>query len=97
MTERIRKTVSLPIVDIAFKLVVVIILPWSVWVTNAVFSCKHFQSRGDRFSSSDGHRLEKIILEESAKHQNLLFQFEREFSSEYIRKSELNQMLHNNK
>ena len=97
MTERIRKTVSLPIVDIAFKLVVIIILPWSVWVTNAIFACKSFQSRGDRFSASDGHRLEKVILEESAKQQNLLFQFEREFSSEYIRKNELNQLLHNNK
>jgi len=97
MTERIKKTVASPFLDMSFKLVVVIIIPWSVWVTNAIFSCKSFQSRGDRFSASDGHRLEKVILEESAKQQNLLFQFEREFSSEYIRKNELNQLLHNNK
>ena len=97
MTEKLRKTVSSPFLDMSFKLVVVIIIPWAIWVTNSVFECKSFQSRGDRFSAKDGHRLERIILEESEKNRALLWNFERSFSEGFVRHSELKTILQNQK
>ena len=97
MTEKLKRTAASPFLDMGFKLVVVIIIPWSIWVTNAVFSCIHFQSSGARFSAQDGHRLEKIILEEGVKHRQLMYDFEREFSSNFVRHTELRDILRDKK
>jgi len=93
MTEKIREKLNSPIMDTVIKAVVLMVLPWSIFVTNSIFEAKAFMHRGDRFSASDGHRLEKVILEESEKNRNLLFAFEREFSSQFVRKGELQQIL----
>ena len=73
--------------------VVLLVIPWSIWVTQSIYASLAFMQRGDRFSSDDGHRLEKVILEESEKNRALLFAFERQFSSEFVRHSELKTVL----
>ena len=99
MTEKAKAAIS-PVMDILLKIALVAILPWSIWVTVNTFSCKHFMERGDRFSAADGHRLETIILEESKRTQELIHgqdrklnQLEREFSEDFVRHSELMQIL----
>jgi len=99
MTEKAKAAIS-PVMDILLKIALVAILPWSIWVTVNTFSCMHFMNRGDRFSASDGHRLETTILEESKRTQELIYlndrkltDFEREFSENFVRHSELMQIL----
>ena len=50
-----------PIVDLAFKVAVVVIIPWSVWVTNSIYDNVSFRNRGDRFTLQMGYALEKRI------------------------------------
>ena len=99
MTDKAKAAIS-PVMDILLKIALVAILPWSIWVTVNTFSCKHFMERGSRFTVEDGHRLEKVILEESKKTQELIYlndrkltDFEREFSENFVRHSELMQIL----
>ena len=89
MTEKIRDKINSPVMDQIVRGVVLLVIPWSIWVTQSIYSALAFQQRGDRFSAQDGHRLEKVILEESEKNRLLLFAFERQFSSDFVRHSEL--------
>ena len=84
-----------PMWDIAFKAITVLIIPWAVFVTSSIYGFRAFISRGDRFSASDGHRLEKVILEESYKLKQLINTYEKEFSEDFIRKEELDMILDN--
>ena len=93
MTERLREKINSPVMDQIVRGVVLLVIPWSIWVTQSIYASIAFQQRGDRFSSEDGHRLEKVILEESEKNRALLFAFERQFSSEFVRHSELKTVL----
>jgi len=99
MTDKAKAAIS-PVMDILLKIALVAILPWSIWVTANTFSCMHFMERGSRFTVEDGHRLEKVILEESKRTQQLIYlndrkltDFEREFSENFVRHSELMQIL----
>lgn len=89
MTEKLKRAASAPITDLIFKCVVVFILPWSVWTTSSIYEFRAFVQRGDRFSVEDGHRLEKVILEQSAKVQQQLYSLEKEFGKEFVRHSEV--------
>ena len=82
-----------PMWDIAIKAVTVLIVPWAVFVTSSIYGFRSFINRGDRFSASDGHRLEKVILEESYKLKQLINTYEKEFSEDFIRKEELDMIL----
>jgi len=93
MTEKLREKINSPVMDQIVRGVVLLVIPWSIWVTQSIYASLAFQQRGDRFSSDDGHRLEKVILEESEKNRALLFAFERQFSSEFVRHSELKTVL----
>ena len=93
MTEKLREKINSPVMDQIVRGVVLLVIPWSIWVTQSIYASIAFQQRGDRFSSDDGHRLEKVILEESEKNRALLFAFERQFSSEFVRHSELKTVL----
>ena len=97
MTEKIREKLNSPVMDQIVRGVVLLVIPWSIWVTQSIYASLAFQQRGDRFSSEDGHRLEKVILEESEKNRALLFAFERQFSSEFVRHTELKTILQQNK
>ena len=66
---------------------------WAVWTTNNTYEAKAFIKQGNRFSSEDGHRLEKIILEQSAKVQSQIYQLEKEFSEDFVRHSEMEALL----
>lgn len=97
MTEKIRDKINSPVMDQIVRGVVLLVIPWSIWVTQSIYQAIAFQQRGDRFSAMDGHRLEKIILEESEKNRALLWNFERQFSSDFVRHSELKTILQNQK
>lgn len=92
MTERVKQA-SEQMWNLLFRVVAVTILPWSVWATASIFKFQSFINRGDRFSASDGHHLEKTIIEESRKLQAQIVQYEKEFSSEFVRHSELKGLL----
>lgn len=92
MTERVKQA-SEQMWNLLFRVVAVTILPWSVWATASIFEFQSFINRGDRFSASDGHHLEKTILEESRKLQAQIVQYEKEFSSEFVRHSQLKDLL----
>ena len=96
MTERLRETLNSPIMDTVIKAVVVMVLPWSIFVTNSIFEAKAFMHRGDRFSAQDGHELERLILLEGQKTRDginstrdEIYKMEKEFSSQFVRHSEL--------
>ena len=93
MTEKIRQAIGTPTMDLIFKVAVTCLLPWAVWTTNSIYEAKSFMKQGGRFSSSDGHRLEKIILEQSAKTQSQIYQLEKEFSEDFVRHSEMEALL----
>jgi len=95
MTQKIQTAISTPIMDMILKLVTILIIPWSVWITSGAFACKHFMQRGDRFTIEDGHSLEKAARDEAQKTRQLIWQFEKEFSSEFVRKEELEIILKN--
>ena len=97
MTEKIRQKINSPVMDQIVRGVVLLVIPWSIWVTQSIYSALAFQQRGDRFSAQDGHRLERIILEESEKNRALLWNFERSFSEGFVRHSELKTILQNQK
>jgi len=90
-----KNNAAAPMWDIAFKAITVLIIPWAVFVTSSIYGFRAFISRGDRFSASDGHRLEKVILEESYKLKQLINTYEKEFSEDFIRKEELDMILDN--
>ena len=83
--------------DIIFRVMTVIILPWTVWATASIFQFHGFIKRGDRFSAKDGAELHRTILDESRKTRELIYQFEKEFSSDFVRHTELKTILQNNK
>ena len=89
------KNSAAPMWDIAFKAITVLIVPWAVFVTSSIYGFRAFTNRGDRFSAADGHRLEKVILEESYKLKQLINTYEKEFSEDFIRKEELDMILDN--
>ena len=94
MTEKIQNAISGPLIDIVFKGIVILVIPWSIWVTESLYATKAFMNRGDRFSAADGYRLEFLIFGESAKMRELVNQFEREFTSKFVRHSELKNVLY---
>ena len=93
MTEKIRQAIGTPTMDLIFKGIIVFIVPWSIWTTSSIYEFRAFVGRGDRFSSSDGHRLEKTILEQSLKVQNQIYALEKEFSEDFVRHSEMEALL----
>lgn len=93
MTEKIKKAMDGNVVDQIVKIVVVLVIPWSIWVTQSIYASVAFQQRGDRFSAQDGHRLEKVILEESNKLRTQINNYEKEFSRDFVRHSELEKVI----
>jgi len=109
MTQKISNAISGPMLDIIFKAVVILVVPWGIWVTGTIFECKSFMSRGDRFTTTDASimyrqidsRLDDLppkhvvdslrqVELDITKTKDLLQQFEREFSKNFVRKDELN-------
>lgn len=89
MTEKIREKINSPMMDQIVRGVVLLVIPWSIWVTQSIYSAMAFQNRGDRFSAKDGHRLEKLILQQTHVIQSDIHQLESEMSEEFVRHSEL--------
>ena len=89
MTEKIREKLNSPIMDQVVRGVVLLVIPWSIWVTQSIYSAMAFQNRGDRFSAKDGHRLETLILQQTHVIQSDIHQLESEMSEEFVRHSEL--------
>ena len=73
--------------------VVLLVIPWSIWVTQSIYQAMAFQNRGDRFSAKDGHRLETLILQQTHVIQSDIHQLESEMSQKFVRHSELKQIL----
>lgn len=84
MTQKIQSALAAPIVDVLFKAAIVLVVPLEIWQVQQIYMMHAFMGRGDRFSSADAHRLELQLREE-------LVQMEKEFSSNFVRWSELNQ------
>ena len=97
MTEKIREKINSPMMDQIVRGVVLLVIPWSIWVTQTLYSAIAFQNRGDRFSAKDGHRLETLILQQTHVIQSDIHQLESEMSQEFVRHSELKTILQNNK
>ena len=93
MTEKIREKLNSPIMDQIVRGVVLLVIPWSIWVTQSIYSAMAFQQRGDRFSAKDGHRLETLILQQTHVIQSDIHELESEISEEFVRHSELKQIL----
>ena len=93
MTEKIREKLNSPIMDQIVRGVVLLVIPWSIWVTQSIYQSISFQQRGDRFSAKDGHRLETLILQQTHVIQSDIHQLESEISEEFVRHSELKQIL----
>lgn len=93
MTEKIREKINSPMMDQIVRGVVLLVIPWSIWVTQSIYSAMAFQQRGDRFSAKDGHRLETLILQQTHVIQSDIHQLESEMSQEFVRHSELKQIL----
>ena len=93
MTEKVREKLNSPIMDQIVRGVVLLVIPWSIWVTQSIYSAIAFQNRGDRFSAKDGHRLETLILQQTHVIQSDIHQLESEMSQEFVRHSELKQIL----
>ena len=93
MTEKVREKLNSPIMDQIVRGVVLLVIPWSIWVTQSIYSAIAFQQRGDRFSAKDGHRLETLILQQTHVIQKDIHQLESEMSQEFVRHAELKQIL----
>ena len=93
MTEKIREKLNSPIMDQIVRGVVLLVIPWSIWVTQSIYSAMAFQNRGDRFSAKDGHRLETLILQQTHVIQSDIHQLESEMTEKFVRHSELQQIL----
>jgi len=93
MTEKIREKINSPMMDQIVRGVVLLVIPWSIWVTQTLYSAIAFQNRGDRFSAKDGHRLETLILQQTHVIQSDIHQLESEMSQEFVRHSELKEIL----
>ena len=89
MTEKIRNKINSPVMDQIVRGVVLLVIPWSIWVTEGLYQSRAFQQRGDRFSTQDAHRLEKLLLEEERKTREMIYKFEMRMSNEFVRRSEL--------
>lgn len=89
MTEKIREKLNSPIMDQVVRGVVLLVIPWSIWVTQSIYQAMAFQQRGDRFSAKDGHRLETLILQQTHVIQREIHQLESEMTEEFVRHSEL--------
>ena len=50
-----------PAVNLAQKIIILIVVPWCVWATNEIFTHTAFMNRGDRFTKQDGYALEVAI------------------------------------
>jgi len=93
MTEKIREKLNSPVMDQIVRGVVLLVIPWSIWVTQSIYSAMAFQQRGDRFSAQDGHRLETLILQQTHSIQRSIHTLESEMTEEFVRHSELKQIL----
>jgi len=93
MTDKIREKINSPMMDQIVRGVVLLVIPWSIWVTQTLYSAIAFQNRGDRFSAKDGHRLETLILQQTHVIQSDIHQLESEMSQEFVRHSELKEIL----
>ena len=93
MTDKIREKINSPMMDQIVRGVVLLVIPWSIWVTQTLYSAIAFQNRGDRFSAKAGHRLETLILQQTHVIQSDIHQLESEMSQEFVRHSELQQIL----
>jgi hypothetical protein len=64
MTDKIKAYASSPskLWDLVIKLVIITVLPWSIWVTSNVMHYKNFSSV-DRFTREDGYKLRSAIYE----------------------------------
>ena len=60
MTDTIKERTSFW-VDFAFKVVVVLLLPWVIWVTNETYINKFHREQGNRFTMEDFHNWDKVI------------------------------------
>jgi hypothetical protein len=52
--------------DVLFKInqvIIPVMMAWGIWVTTAVFEMKSFMNQGNRFTASDGMKLETDIKE----------------------------------
>lgn len=83
-----------------------LMLAWGGWVTIGLVELKSFRSAGDRFTPTDANQMYRDIDErldrmpdaasliqierEIRETKDLLQQFEREFSANFVRKDELN-------
>ena len=132
MPDNIKNALANPIIDMVFKILMVLVIPWCIWSTNQHYNCKEFMNKGDRFSNLDGVYLEKEIIANNQKLVELLYEkleefderidnlppqdwrkriddmsadikrvdifvhnFERTFTSDFIRKEELELLLKN--
>ena len=93
MTEKVREKLNSPIMDQIVRGVVLLVIPWSIWVTQSIYSAIAFQQRGDRFSAKDGHRLETLILHQTHVIQKDIYELESEMTEEFVRHAELKQIL----
>ena len=93
MSDKIREKINSPMMDQIVRGVVLLVIPWSIWVTQTLYSAIAFQNRGDRFSAKDGHRLETLILQQTHVIQSDIHQLESEMSQEFVRHSELKEIL----
>lgn len=83
--------------DIFIKVVAVTIVPWSVWVTVGVFESREFRkvTEANRFTSKDGHALQREVQAQSAAIQKSIYMLEKELSSQFVRTSELEVYMNN--
>lgn len=79
--------------DIAIKITAVIVAPFCVFTVSNIFEFRAFMNQKDRLSTSDGLRLEKIILEESKKTQLQIFTLEKELSDQFVRHKDMETIL----
>ena len=59
--QDVKKSELSSLIDHAFKLAVIVVIPWGVWVTSNIVHFKAFESKGDRFSAYDAYELELRI------------------------------------
>ena len=65
------------------------IIAWAIWVTKSMYELKAFSNSGARFSLQDAYSMERRTEDKIDRVEHLLREFEREFSSEFVRKDEL--------
>lgn len=63
MPKAITELLGSDMIDLISKMILVILIPWSVWVTKANFECSTFINKGDRFSREDGILMDRGIAD----------------------------------